>query len=172
MQRKDYDFHIRITEELKSKLEQKRRQEGYRTLSELGSVILSDATRDIELNPDTNLKPDAEEEENCVIKITVTKRERELIKSKAQKGNLTVSAFVRKAALDMPVIVLDGFKELVLELSRIGNNLNQLTVLAHLREITSVNLEHTNETLKSVLKEVISLKEKVNKETKVKGRGG
>ena len=170
MQRKDYDFHIRITEELKSKLEQKRRQEGYRTLSELGSVILSDATRDIELNPDTNLKPDAEEEENCVIKITVTKRERELIKSKAQKGNLTVSAFVRKAALDMPVIVLDGFKELVLELSRIGNNLNQLTVLAHLREITSVNLEHTNETLKSVLKEVISLKEKVNKKTK--GRGG
>ena len=170
MQKKDYDFHIRVTEEIKRKLELKRKQEGYRTLSELGSIILSNATRDIELNPDTNLKPDAEEEENCVIKITVTKRERELIKSKAQKGNLTVSAFVRKAALDMPVIVLDGFKELVLELSRIGNNLNQLTVLAHLREITSVNLEHTNETLKSVLKEVISLKEKVNKKTK--GRGG
>ena len=170
MQKKDYDFHIRVTEEIKRKLELKRKQEGYRTLSELGSIILSNATRDIELNPDTNLKSDAEEEENCVIKITVTKRERELIKSKAQKGNLTVSAFVRKAALDMPVIVLDGFKELVLELSRIGNNLNQLTVLAHLREITSVNLEHTNETLKSVLKEVISLKEKVNKKTK--GRGG
>ena len=170
MQKKDYDFHIRVTEEIKRKLELKRKQEGYRTLSELGSIILSNATRDIELNPDTNLKPDAEEEENCVIKITVTKRERELIKSKAQKGNLTVSAFVRKAALDMPVIVVDGFKELVLELSRIGNNLNQLTVLAHLREITSVNLEHTNEALKSVLKEVISLKEKVNKETK--GRGG
>ena len=170
MQKKDYDFHIRVTEEIKRKLELKRKQEGYRTLSELESIILSNATRDIELNPDTNLKPDAEEEENCVIKITVTKRERELIKSKAQKGNLTVSAFVRKAALDMPVIVVDGFKELVLELSRIGNNLNQLTVLAHLREITSVNLEHTNEALKSVLKEVISLKEKVNKKTK--GRGG
>ena len=170
MQKKDYDFHIRVTEEIKRKLELKRKQEGYRTLSELGSIILSNATRDIELNPDTNLISDAEEEENCVIKITVTKRERELIKSKAKKGNLTVSAFVRKAALDMPVIVLDGFKELVLELSRIGNNLNQLTVLAHLREITSVNLEHTNETLKSVLKEVISLKEKVNKKTK--GRGG
>lgn len=49
---------------------------------------------------------------------------------KCQKARLTESEFVRRAALEKNVVVIDGAAELLTELRRQGNNLNQLTILA------------------------------------------
>lgn len=59
----------------------------------------------------------------------VTEQENNLIQQKAAKSKTSVSAYVRSCALNKSIIVIDGLRELLPELNRIGNNLNQLTVI-------------------------------------------
>ena len=55
--------------------------------------------------------------------------EKELIqlKDKISKTNLTRSDYLRKCSLDKNITVVPGIRDLVIEIKRIGNNLNQLT---------------------------------------------
>ena len=57
----------------------------------------------------------------------VTNYEEKVIRNKASKAKISVSAYVRKAALDKNIVVIDGIRELQTELCCIGNNLNQQT---------------------------------------------
>ncbi len=66
---------------------------------------------------------------NNYIGFKVTEQENNLIQQKADKAKASVSAYVRSCALNKPIIVIDGLRELLPELNRIGNNLNQLTVI-------------------------------------------
>ena len=54
---------------------------------------------------------------------------------------MTESEFVRRAAMDREVTVIEGMDELLRELRHQGNNLNQLTVMARQGRITQVNYE-------------------------------
>ncbi|SPF54361.1 Mobilization protein (fragment) [Candidatus Desulfosporosinus infrequens] len=65
------------------------------------------------------------------LKFFVSDEELERIKSKVAASKLNQSDFLRKSALEKEIVVIDGIKELVLELKRIGVNLNQLTKLVH-----------------------------------------
>lgn len=65
------------------------------------------------------------------LKFFVRDEELERIKSKVAASKLNQSDFLRKSALEKEIVVIDGIKELVLELKRIGVNLNQLTKLVH-----------------------------------------
>jgi hypothetical protein len=62
------------------------------------------------------------------------------IQTKAQKANLNISQYVSLSALDKDIFVFDDMKEMNHQLSKIGNNLNQLTLLAHQGKIKEVNL--------------------------------
>lgn len=75
------------------------------------------------------------------IKFFVSDKELDRIKSKVAASKLNQSDFLRKSALDKDIIVIDGIRELVLELKRIGVNLNQLTKLANQRIVTNCNDE-------------------------------
>lgn len=68
---------------------------------------------------------------NKDIRITfrVTPEEYETIKAKADQAHMSVSAYVRAAALRHKVVVVDGLKEHTHELKGIGRSLNQLTIL-------------------------------------------
>jgi len=59
---------------------------------------------------------------------------------------LSISRYVSLSALDKEIIFFDDIKEMNHQLSEIGNNLNQLTVLAHQGKIKEVNLTRTRET--------------------------
>jgi hypothetical protein len=48
------------------------------------------------------------------------------------------------------VVVVDGLKEVLKELRSLGNNLNQLTVLANMGRITTVNLDGVVQTLAEI----------------------
>ena len=62
------------------------------------------------------------------IRLRVAGWEKDYIQRKATSANLTLSEFVRRAAMHQKVNVLSGTDEEVLqELCRQGNNLNQLT---------------------------------------------
>ena len=67
--------------------------------------------------------------------------EKFVISENARKARMTESEFVRRAALEKDVVVIDGAAELLTELRRQGNNLNQLTVLARQRRIELVDFK-------------------------------
>jgi len=60
------------------------------------------------------------------IKFYVTEKEYEEIKKKVEKSKLKQTDYLIKSALNKKIIVVDGLKEILLELSREGNNLNQI----------------------------------------------
>lgn len=80
---------------------------------------------------------------NKDIRITfrVAPEDYERIKTKADQAHMSVSAYVRAAALRHKVVVVDGLKEHTHELKGIGRSLNQLTILAHEGRISDVDLD-------------------------------
>ena len=60
------------------------------------------------------------------IKFYVNEKEYDQIKNKVEKSKLKQQEYLIKSALNKKIIVIDGLKEILLELSREGNNLNQI----------------------------------------------
>jgi hypothetical protein len=71
----------------------------------------------------------------------VSENENETIRGKAERTKSNISAYVRSAAMNKEIIVIDGFRELIPELNAIGNNLNQTTVLLRKGNIQNPNFE-------------------------------
>ena len=78
---------------------------------------------------------------NQFIRARVANWEKFVISENARKDRMTESEFVRRAALEKDVVVIDGAAELLTELRRQGNNLNQLVILARQRRIELVNFQ-------------------------------
>ena len=72
------------------------------------------------------------------------------IKSKAKKAKMTVTDYITQSALGKEVIIIDGLPEIVSQLKKIGNNLNQLTMLSHQGVINTVKLDETEESLTAI----------------------
>ena len=66
------------------------------------------------------------------ITLRLTPEQYETIVSKADTAQMSVSAYVRAAALRHRVVVVDGLREITHELKGIGRSLNQLTVLCNM----------------------------------------
>ena len=91
------------------------------------------------------------------INLRVTEKEYQKIVGKAKKANLSISRYVSLSALDKEIIFFDDIKEMNHQLSKIGNNLNQLTVLAHQGKIKEVNLTKTREAFSGLWDELCKL---------------
>lgn len=61
------------------------------------------------------------------VKFWASEKELEEIKKKAKKSKLTQSEYLLRSALDKKIIVVECLKDILLELSREGNNLNQIS---------------------------------------------
>lgn len=80
-----------------------------------------------------------------------------------EKSKLKQSDYLRKCILQKDIIVIDEVKDLVMELKRIGNNLNQLTRTVNSGEIKSIEeLTEVKKELDKVWSEVIGALKKVN----------
>ncbi|KAB3527098.1 MobC family plasmid mobilization relaxosome protein [Alkaliphilus serpentinus] len=91
------------------------------------------------------------------VNLRVTEKEYQKIVGKAKKANLSTSRYVSLSALDKEIIFFDDIKRMNHELSKIGNNLNQLTVLAHQGKIKEVNLTKTREAFSGLWDELCKL---------------
>ena len=91
------------------------------------------------------------------IKFYVTEKEYEEIKKKVEKSKLKQTDYLIKSALNKKIIVVDGLKEILLELSREGNNLNQIA-----KKINEG--EHTD--IKEMKKNLIDLWDLIDKTLK------
>jgi len=75
------------------------------------------------------------------ITFRVSKSERQIIQAKAKQSYVNTSDLCRAAALGKKIIHIDGIRELLPELNRMGNNLNQITVLLRQRHIDNPILD-------------------------------
>lgn len=60
--------------------------------------------------------------------IRLTKAEKEIIKKKAIKAQLSVTDFLVATSLRTEIHVAEDIKPLLIEMKRIGNNINQITM--------------------------------------------
>lgn len=68
---------------------------------------------------------------NEIIKLRVTQKEKEIIRQKATRLNLTMSKFVRQMALHGKVYDYSELAKLNHEIKKIGNNINQCVKLMY-----------------------------------------
>ena len=94
---------------------------------------------------------------NQFIRARVAGWEKDCIRRKADAAHMTESEFVRRAAMDREVTVIEGMDELLRELRYQGNNLNQLTVMARQGRITPFTEVYRNawQTLNSLLSHAV-----------------
>ena len=87
------------------------------------------------------------------IRIRVAGWQKKYISLQAEKAHKSLSQYVRDAAMDKDVTVIDGVDDLIRELRRQGNNLNQHVELVNMEPLMEV-YENTWQTLNSLLSRV------------------
>ena len=98
---------------------------------------------------------------NCILKFRATEEEKDRIMKKVDASDLSISEYLRRCALDKPVIVMEGVDQIAYELRAIGNNLNQITRAVNAGYIHGVNLQETEEVLGQLWQSLNSLQQSV-----------
>ncbi len=88
------------------------------------------------------------------ITIRVTKKEKERLVRNSEKAELSLSEYLIEQGLDKDIIVIDGIKDLITELRKIGNNINQLTYLTNSGAIYTVDLSNVKQELGKIWSEL------------------
>ena len=73
--------------------------------------------------------------------IRISEQDLETIRRKAAQAHMTQSDYVTSCCLGKKIIILDGLKEVLRQQKAIGNNLNQLAVLANMGKVQFANLD-------------------------------
>ena len=73
--------------------------------------------------------------------IRIAAQDLETIRRKAAQAHMSQSDYVISCCLDKKIIILDGLKEVLRQQKAIGNNLNQLAVLANMGKVQFANLD-------------------------------
>lgn len=79
---------------------------------------------------------------------------------KAKLLNLVLSEYLIKQGLDKEIVIVDGLNEVVSELRRIGNNINQLTYLTNSGRIYTVDLSEVKQEIGKVWNVINELQNK------------
>lgn len=73
--------------------------------------------------------------------IRISQENLDTIRRKAKQARLSQSDYVTRCCLGKQVVVVEDLKDVLKQQRAIGNNLNQLTVLANMGRINTVNLD-------------------------------
>ena len=75
------------------------------------------------------------------LSIRISEQDLETIRRKAAQAHMSQSDYVISCCLGKKIIILDGLKEVLRQQKAIGNNLNQLAVLANTGKVQFTNLD-------------------------------
>ena len=78
---------------------------------------------------------------NKQFSIRISEQDLNTIRRKAMQAHMTQSDYVTACCLGKRIVILDGLKEVLRQQKAIGNNLNQLTVLANMGKVQFANLD-------------------------------
>ena len=81
------------------------------------------------------------------IRARVTEKEYTEINTRAKIAKMNMSQYITQSTLGKEIVVIEELKDVVHNISKIGNNINQLTVLAHTEKIKVVDLKGFKEAL-------------------------
>ena len=73
--------------------------------------------------------------------IRIAEQDLETIRRKAAQAHMSQSDYVTACCLGKRIVILNGLKEVLRQQKAIGNNLNQLTVLANMGKVQFANLD-------------------------------
>ena len=73
--------------------------------------------------------------------IRISTQDLETIRGKAAQAHMSQSDYVTACCLGKRIVILDGLREVLRQQKAIGNNLNQLTVLANMGKVQFANLD-------------------------------
>lgn len=79
-----------------------------------------------------------------------------VIREKAKAAKMNITDYVITAATKKEMINFEGLDEITGQIKRLGNNVNQLLIMARQDRIQTVNLTQTQEELKKIY-ELLSL---------------
>lgn len=131
-------------------------------------LSLSLTDDDFFISVSDSLSQDQNDTRSQIVTARFTQSDYKVLLSKAQKAKMSLSKYIKVTALnpDHDIVIYDGLKEFNYSLSKIGNNLNQITTLAHQGKITSVDLSEVN----VLLKDVWRMLDELSKQKKSKRR--
>ena len=75
------------------------------------------------------------------VSIRISEQDLEAIRRKAAQAHMSQSDYVTACCLGKRIVILDGLKEVLRQQKAIGNNLNQLAVLANMGKVQLANLD-------------------------------
>ena len=78
---------------------------------------------------------------NKQFSIRISAQDLETIRQKAVQAHMSQSDYVTACCLGKCIVILDGLKEVLRQQKAIGNNLNQLAVLANMGKVQFANLD-------------------------------
>ena len=100
------------------------------------------------------------QQKNRMLTMRVSELDLALIRAKASRARLNMTEYITRAALDKPVIVIDGLDRVTSELKYIGGNLNQLTTLCNMGKIKCLDLDETRRDFGKIHDALYSLMER------------
>jgi len=103
----------------------------------------------ISSDPTPSSEENASKEEHINMRIAAI--DKRTIEAKAKRAGLSVADYMRRAALGKTIVERVP-PELRKELGAVGNNLNQLTRIAHAGKLPGVGIEALNELVERLLK--------------------
>ena len=95
-----------------------------------------------------------------IITIRVSEKEKKKLIERSEVAKLSLSEYLIKQGLDKEIVIVDGLNEVVTELRRIGNNINQLTYLANSGRIYTVDLSEVKQEIRKVWNVINELQNK------------
>ena len=78
---------------------------------------------------------------NKQFSIRISEQDLETIRRKAAQAHMSQSDYVTACCLGKRIVILDGLREVLRQQKAIGNNLNQLTLLANMGKVQFANLD-------------------------------
>ena len=96
------------------------------------------------------MKTENKQNKNKHFNFRVNEKEYNVIKTKIEKSKLNTSKYLLRTAMDKDIIGIDGLEEIIIQLRKIGNNINQLAKLSNQGRLINVNLEDVKEEMKNI----------------------
>ena len=116
------------------------------------------STGSVDTDPLVGVHPQSPSNRTVVLKVRLTPAESALLKDQSARTGRTMSDVMRSAWKKLKIIELppDDFAEMVIQLRRIGNNLNQVARAVNMGEVLIPEIQ-------TVLKEIVATDKKLNR---------
>ena len=96
-----------------------------------------------------------------IITIRVSEKEKSGLIEKSKIAKLSLAEYLIEHGLDKEIVIVDRLNEVVTELRRIGNNINQLTYLANSGRIYTVDFSEVKQEIGKVWNVISELQNKL-----------